>query len=607
MARKRNKGGNHGGQPSGGAAKPVRGGIANLVPNSERTPEERRENARKAGKASGVARRRKRDMAAIATALLSSKATGETREALREVAPGLDDEDATLAATVAATASSTSPRPPAATRASRSRPCSSVPSGCAASASAQGGNANAARFLVELDERGRLAEQVEDAPFERDFGLLLAPPYLALHRDVERDEGIERWLRGGRFSGKSSVISLEVAYGLMRHPGRSAFVMPKIGQDIEGGVFEQMLWAFRHLGCEDEWVATKRPCKLARPSTGQVVTFKGGDRSDKTKAIKAPSGTYYAYQWISEVDQFGGMPDVRTVLQSVTRDAPEGAVYFRFFDYNPPRSRDAWVNEHVAGVAASSPDSVISTTYLDMPREWVPEQVYRDAEALRELDEDAWRHEWGGESTGYGAEVFPRAEVREVTADERRRLQYRLYGVDWGFSVDPWVWLEVAYDARARTLYVLGEMSGVGLSNAETAAMAVERMSRPTYEAGYEPTGDAAADAARVVADAEPYAEVMCDSAEPKSVADWRAEGVNAVPVPKQGAHNVRNSVRWLQDRASIVVDPSCEVAARELTCYQYVLTRDGKPTGMLPDADNHAIDALRYAVARLIDDPSMV
>lgn len=579
MARKRNKGGNHGGQPSGGAAKPVRGGIANLVPNSERTPEERRENARKAGKASGVARRRKRDMAAIATALLSSKATGETREALREVAPGLDDEDATLAATVVAGQIS----------------------------SAQGGNANAARFLVELDERGRLAEQVEDAPFERDFGLLLAPPYLALHRDVERDEGIERWLRGGRFSGKSSVISLEVAYGLMRHPGRSAFVMPKIGQDIEGGVFEQMLWAFRRLGCEDEWVATKRPCKLARPSTGQVVTFKGGDRSDKTKAIKAPSGTYYAYQWISEVDQFGGMPDVRTVLQSVTRDAPEGAVYFRFFDYNPPRSRDAWVNEHVAGVAASSPGSVISTTYLDMPREWVPEQVYRDAEALRELDEDAWRHEWGGESTGYGAEVFPRAEVREVAADERRRLQYRLYGVDWGFSVDPWVWLEVAYDARARTLYVLGEMSGVGLSNAETAAMAVERMSRPTYEAGYEPTGDAAADAARVVADAEPYAEVMCDSAEPKSVADWRAEGVNAVPVPKQGAHNVRNSVRWLQDRAAIVVDPSCEVAARELTCYQYVLTRDGKPTGMLPDADNHAIDALRYAVARLIDDPSMV
>lgn len=35
----------------------------NLVPNEARTPEERRENARKAGKASGEARRRKRTVA----------------------------------------------------------------------------------------------------------------------------------------------------------------------------------------------------------------------------------------------------------------------------------------------------------------------------------------------------------------------------------------------------------------------------------------------------------------------------------------------------------------------------------------------------------------
>lgn len=550
---------------------------ANLRP--PRSASEARELGRKGGIASGESRRRKRDMASIATALLDSRATGGSREALREVAPGLADEDATLAATVVA----------------------------GQIASAQAGNAQAARFVAELDERGRLAEEREAAPFVRDFGLLLAPPYLALHRDVERDEGLERWLRGGRFSGKSSVISLEIAHGLMRHPERSAFVMPKIGQDIEGGVFEQMLWAFRRLGCEDEWVATKRPCRLTRPSTGQVVTFKGGDRSDKTKAIKAPGGTYYAYQWISEVDQFGGMADVRTVLQSVTRDAPEGAVYFRFFDYNPPRSRDAWVNEHVARVEAAAPGSVISTTYLDMPREWVPDQVYRDAEALRELDEDAWRHEWGGEPTGYGAEVFQRAEVRPVTDEERRRLQYRFYGVDWGFSVDPWVWLECAYDQRSRTLYVLRELSGTGLSNDETARMALEAMSATVYEAGYEPTGDPQADRPHVLADAEPYAEVMCDSAEPKSVADWRAEGLNAVSVPKQGAHNVRSSTRWLQGRAAIVVNPSCALAARELTCYQYALTRDGKPTGMLPDADNHAIDALRYAVARLIDDSAMI
>lgn len=39
-----------------------RGNPENLVPNSQRTPEERKENASKAGRASGEARRKQRDL-----------------------------------------------------------------------------------------------------------------------------------------------------------------------------------------------------------------------------------------------------------------------------------------------------------------------------------------------------------------------------------------------------------------------------------------------------------------------------------------------------------------------------------------------------------------
>ena len=41
------------------------GNAQNLIPNEARTPEERRENARKAGKASGAARREKKLMSEI--------------------------------------------------------------------------------------------------------------------------------------------------------------------------------------------------------------------------------------------------------------------------------------------------------------------------------------------------------------------------------------------------------------------------------------------------------------------------------------------------------------------------------------------------------------
>jgi len=49
------------------------GNINNLVPNEERTPEERRANARKAGQASGVARRKKADLRKAAQQILDGK------------------------------------------------------------------------------------------------------------------------------------------------------------------------------------------------------------------------------------------------------------------------------------------------------------------------------------------------------------------------------------------------------------------------------------------------------------------------------------------------------------------------------------------------------
>lgn len=56
--------------------------IDNLVPNEDRTPEERRANARKAGIASGVARRKKRDLREACLAMLDMDVTTKTGETM---------------------------------------------------------------------------------------------------------------------------------------------------------------------------------------------------------------------------------------------------------------------------------------------------------------------------------------------------------------------------------------------------------------------------------------------------------------------------------------------------------------------------------------------
>ena len=64
----------------------------NLIPNDQRTPEERRENARKAGVASGVARRRKRSLKEAADLYLSLPVT-ERRTFNKISRAGVDPED----------------------------------------------------------------------------------------------------------------------------------------------------------------------------------------------------------------------------------------------------------------------------------------------------------------------------------------------------------------------------------------------------------------------------------------------------------------------------------------------------------------------------------
>ena len=424
----------------------------------------------------------------------------------------------------------------------------------------------------------------DEAEFERDFALLVADPFIPMHRAVCAGLGGDFWTYGGRASGKSSCISLEIARGIMRHPDRSALVMVKTGKDIREGVYEQMLWAIRMLRVEDEFECTVSPIRIRRRSTGQVITFRGGDNTAKTKAMKAPAGTYYAYVWFEEADQFAGMAEIRRVYQSVTRGAPEGAPFFRFHSFNPPRSRDSWANARIRELQAEGA-TVYKANYTDMPPGWLPDQLIEDAEALKAADPEAYRHEYLGEDVGYGAEVFPRAEVRPIEPGEIKAAPYRCYGVDWGFSADPWVMVACAYDAKRRVLYVTGERSGLGLTNRESAERA-----RQVLEAG-----------------GEPFATVWCDAAEPKSIADWRELGINAKGAPKAGVNDVRNSVRWLQNRSAIVVDPSCTLAAEEFATYSYELTPDGEPTGALPDRDNHAIDAARYACSMLMRDRRIV
>lgn len=425
---------------------------------------------------------------------------------------------------------------------------------------------------------------------------LMAPAYLDLHQDVLEGGHTIYNLPGGRGGCKSSFVSLEIVSGVMADREANAIVFRRVGATMRDSVYSQIAWAIDELGASALWRGSVSPMQYVYIPTGQTIMFRGLDDPQKVKSIKPGHGRF-KYVWFEEFSELTGPNMLRSVLQSVMR----GGEGFRIFNsFNPPMSVSNWANKYV-----TMPDDraiTFRTTYLDVPREWLGEDFFLEADHLKEINEIAYRHEYLGEATGTGGQVFPNIETREITDEEADGFEFLYQGLDFGFSVDPFAFVRLAYDAKHQTIYFLAELTGKNKSNRQIADLIKEHGYDVQPGAGYVSMFDRMA--GRRPPTAPPpdgQREVICDCAEPKSIADLQELGIRARPCTKfPGA--VAYRIRWLQSKR-IVMDPKrTPKAYEELTTYEYLRDKDGELTSDVPDANNHFSDATAYALDRLIN-----
>lgn len=447
-------------------------------------------------------------------------------------------------------------------------------------------------YFDSLARRVRAAELVVGNRTDReDVTNHMAEVYLPLHEDVLAAAHTRYFLPGGRGSCKSSFVSLELVDGIMRDESANGIVFRRYGVTLRDSVFSQVAWAIEELGVGHLWRGSVAPMQWTYMPTGQVIAFRGLDDSQKLKSIRPPAHGTYAYIWMEEYSELSGPNQVRSVLQSVMR----GPGPFRVFaSFNPPRSTANWANVSVLDTDERA--LTFRTDYTQVPAEWLGEEFLAEAEALRRINETAYRHEYLGEAVGSGGEVYPNVEECDLAELDMGVLEAGgVYcGIDWGFSVDPAAFVRLAYDARTRTITLLDEIVARGISNEELA----NRIKAKGYDNApgpgrYSPLFGTVSESKQTI---------ICDSAEPKSVADMRALGLRTLACQKY-AGSVAYGTRWLQGR-TIRIDPRrTPVAWREFTTYEYQTTRDGEFTTDLPDKDNHTIDSVRYALDMQIND----
>lgn len=401
---------------------------------------------------------------------------------------------------------------------------------------------------------------------------LIAPSFYGLWNDICQWKYPEVWLAGGRGSTKSSFASVAATLLLESNPQLHCVCFRKYASNLADSIYTQFEFTINEKlkPIANHWIFKRSPLKIVNSRTGQQILFRGLDDPQKVKSLKMPFG-WPGITIFEELAEFDGIEEIRSVNQSLHRG---GHQFLTICAFNPPETTSNWVNSEAARpqiVNGKLYRFVHHSDYRSVPRKWLGDNFFVEADLLRRTNERAYRHEYLGEATGNGGAVFPNCKHLSMSDDFIAQFSNRRFGLDWGFAIDPACWIALHYDKTRRSIYVYDEIYDTEMTNPQFAALIRDKDMGFSY--------------------------LMCDSAEPKSIAEFESLGINALPAQK-GPDSVRFSTKWLQGLVNIYVDSQrCPNAFRELSQYEYEKNKAGLFISRYPDKNNHAIDAIRYAL----------
>lgn len=288
---------------------------------------------------------------------------------------------------------------------------------------------------------------------------------------------------------------------------------------------------------------------------GGLIIFQG--MQDHTAdSIKSLEG--YDVAWIEEAQS---LSQRSLDLLRPTIRKPGSEIWA---SWNPDQPTDP-IEGLLRGETPPPNSIVLQANFDDNP--WFPDVLREEMEYDKRRDPDKYQHVWrGGYQQHSEARVFRNWRIDEFEAPAGTTFRF---GADWGFAVDPTV-LVRGY-LQGRTLFIDHEAYMIGCEIDQTPDL-FDRVpeSRKWF--------------------------ITADSARPETISYMRNHGFPKINAAVKGPGSLEDGIEFLKSH-DIVVHPRCRHTIDELSTYRY--KRDPKTLQILPileDADNHVIDALRYA-----------
>mgnify|MGYP000261302773 CR=1 FL=1 len=258
---------------------------------------------------------------------------------------------------------------------------------------------------------------------------------------------------------------------------------------------------------------------------------------------------------------------MRNVQQSALRGGEFGLT---FISFNPPAASRNWANRYAREERKGK--RVHHSTYLQAPAAWLGPKFLAQAEYIKETQPTKYRHEYLGEVV---AAVRRYLKICGLSLSRKRlsETSIPLKTVLTGAGIPTRGRSTAATMMRhTKTLYIFDELTRLRTSNEETAKLVQQRI-----ESWESVTARFRRDE---ILRRLPRAGLPCRAAQ-------------------KGPGSVRESMKWLQGLAAIIIDPvRCPATAAEFSEYEYERDpRTGEVLPGYPDVNNHHIDAVRYAV----------
>lgn len=376
---------------------------------------------------------------------------------------------------------------------------------------------------------------------------------------------IEVWY-GGASSGKShGVVQKVVIKSLQKwkYP-RKVLWLRKVDRTITDSIYEDVKDCLRTFSIYDLCKVNASSHTITLPNQANFL-FKGMQDPERIKSIKGLSDVV-----MEEASEFT-LDDYTQLTLRLREPKHQQRQLFAMFN---PVSKLNWTYKQwfAPGVKVDPKRvSIHQSTYKD--NHFLDEENIATIENLKIINPAYYKIYTLGEFATLDKLVFPTFEKRRLRADSLNKFP-SLFGLDFGYTNDPSVFIHVKADVKSKVLYVLEEYVKKGMLNDEIA-QAIKSL-------GYAKE------------------KITADAAEKKSIAEIKRNGIYRIRPAEKGPNSVVQGVNFLKE-FKIVVDDRCVKTIEELENYTYKKDKaTNEYTNEPVDSYNHCIDAIRYAVEEI-------